>query len=418
MALLSPTTQQDALSVCALLPSHSYLRNFVSYIQQTSDVPLAYAIGVGLSHLAAVASPYLHFRLPARVYPNMYILLAGSSGARKTTAMTLGDEILRSVAPKRIGEMPGSWEGLSESLQDFPSQLLQYGELGSFLARSNAAITGGSYYAALRQVYTELYDSPADWSRRKAKGKKVNVRNPRLSLIGASTPAYIEKHTSHEDWAGGFMGRFLCLYAERERTDYQTHPWKEREDALIGRLQQIFDLTEITDSPYLGRTVDAQALWESWAADVEERKADVNPWVASTLSRLPVNVMKIATLLALDFGDAGKAQPWHIHTRHLEPAIALVELHYKSACSVIDSLASTPYERNRRNVLRTLSYETSHTIGYVLATTQPRMDMSSAIKTLQTMVAAKDIIQRDGALGIQSGTCLLHLSSTSHPSGT
>ena len=406
---LSPTTKRDVARVCQYLPASSYLRQFVIYALRASDVPLAFALGTGLSHLAAIASPQLAFRLPTATHPNLFILLAGSSGSRKTTAMILGNEILKAVAPERLGDMPGSWEGLTESLQGQPSQLQQHYELGSFLARSNPAATGGGYYTAVRQVYTDLYDCQ-DWSRRKAKGKRVTIRDPRLSLIGASTPTYLEQHTAHEDWDGGFMGRFLCLYAERDRTDFETFPWPEQASWLTQKLASLYAMGDKSSYPYMGRTTAAQALWVEWSGTVEERRGKANPWSASSLSRLPVNVLKIATLLALDYGDAGSGNPWHIGVEHLEPAIELIELHYQSVLSILDALASTGYERNRRNVLRTLAYETAQPIGHVLSMTQPKLDLFTAERTIATLVAAGEIGRQDGVLGTEPRYIRKHIA--------
>lgn len=413
-------TEAEVGRIATSLPAHSYVRQYVTYALRVSDAPLAFQLGVALSHLATVVHRDLHFRLTTRTRPNLFVLNVGPSGSRKSQAIMLGDEILHPIVNDRAAETPGSWEGLEEGLADHPVQLHEYDEFGDFLHKTSTA-AGGSYFSKIRQTYTKLFDC-RDYKRRKAQRKIVKVQDPRLSILGGSTPEYVERYTDHEDWCGGFMGRFLTFYAQRERTDTETLIWDEQADWLRQKLGSLYLMGHNTDTPfpyiYQGRTEAAQALWVEWYQALNARAQSANEWAQSALSRLPVNALKVATLLAMDYGQVAgddpdpsdpttitttplSPYPWQLDVDALRPAIEIVELSYRSTLSIIDRLASSPYEIVRRNVLGAFRDEDALPVWKIMRRLKPKLRLRTLQEALESLQAAKEVTRVDGSLGTE-----------------
>jgi hypothetical protein len=252
-------SDEQTLAIVGRLPEWSYVRGYVAYAYQRSDAPAIYHLITALTHLAAIASPALHVRLSINIYPNLFAILVGESGfARKTTAIMLGDEILGEVARKRIGPEPGSWEALFEQLVDQPTQLIRMMEFGRFLS-SSSGHASTNYMAKLRTALVDLYDcSPVD--RRKAKRKVVRVARPRLSLLAACAPPFLERYTGVEDWTGGFLGRFMVAFGQKTREVYEAQPDPGAVAWLRSKLSGLF-LSGSTraEYPYIGMTPEARA---------------------------------------------------------------------------------------------------------------------------------------------------------------
>jgi hypothetical protein len=136
------------------LPSRGWLREYVEHAYQQTTAPLGYHIGVGLSVLAVTCPLNFGSRYAGSLRGNLYSLLVGRSGEdQKSTALDVGRRVLFAAAPTLIGDHPGSWEGLIDSLSRRPSQIIVYSEFGKFLS---AAQKG--YFEPLKATMTDLWD--------------------------------------------------------------------------------------------------------------------------------------------------------------------------------------------------------------------------------------------------------------------
>ena len=191
-------TEQDVVEI---LPSDCWLSHYINYCAQQTTSPLAYHLGVGLSIIAATTPQNYTMRFFGKMPCNMFAMLAGRSGEdQKSTALSMGEEILDGVDHTLIGDQPGSAEGLVDSMAAIPIQAIFYSEFGQFLSQAK---TG--YMDSVKAVMTNMWDGK-NISRRKAGDNIIRAENPRLSLLAACSLPYLEKYTNPHDWTGGFMG--------------------------------------------------------------------------------------------------------------------------------------------------------------------------------------------------------------------
>lgn len=337
-----PVTEKEA---AAAAPPDGWVRRYTIHGYKQTTAPLIYHIGVGLTVLASTCPLNYGMHYAGDLRANNFCLLVGRSGEdRKSSALSVGRRILDAAAPTLVGDFPGSPEGLIDSLEDAPSQMIPISEFGKFLS---AAQRG--YFEPTKTLLADLWDSDPV-QRSKANKKVVRVEQPRLSIGAACSIPYLEKHTLAEDWTGGFMGRWMVLYGRRERTDPDPIGDRTAEPWLISELQRRATMT--TAGWCQGLDKQAAAVWDVWYHDVLQRQLPSN--IIGIRARAPTMARKVALLYGWDYGPAQGGKPWFMGLDVLEPAIAFIELHIKSLVHLSEVIAEHPDARLRRSVIRAI----------------------------------------------------------------
>lgn len=347
---MHPITEDEAINALPLR-SDSFVYNYVKWACRQTDAPMAYHIGTALSILAVTAPVNLGATIAGpMLHPNLFVLLAGRSGEdRKSTAAGMGKALLQAGAPGLIAPEPGSEQGFVDQLAEQPVQLVYYSEFGSFLSKA----AGGGYYEALKTRLNEVYDG-GTVGRKKANGKGVMIENPRVTVLGACATPYLESYTTPVDWTGGFMGRWLVLFAHRERLyALGQKPDPAVTEALKGDLyQRVIDAGQYGAGECQGFTLEASKRWESWFHDVNNRV--LPEYIIGARARVSTTAVKAALVLAWDYGNVRGGQPWSIGLDVLEPAIKIAELHLQSVVALSELLTESKDMRDRRRLLLAL----------------------------------------------------------------
>lgn len=400
-------TEREAAKIAGLLPRYSYVRQFVRWAYQRSDHPVAYSLGVAHVHLATVAPKAFCGLLSTLIYPNLYVLLVGPSGARKTTAMLVGEQIIRDVVPERITGAPVSWEGMMLQLRDHPELTFHLPEFGAFLSRSRGD-AGTNYYARIKSTFTDLYDCTNQDRQYASAEKRFAVSNPRVSCLAAGATDMIEEGTTQYDWTNGYMGRWLILIAQRERRHSALRIAPPDPIALRNRLRAIYVAgNQHTSYPCQGFSAEAARRWNTWTADLEARHADLASVEAALCVRTPVLALKLALHHELDWSiapdgttrpnSALSGKPWWVSDGALRAGIALAELHIRCAVALANQVASNAYEQRRRNVLRAIG-TVPRTRRQIHARLRPKLDDETLRRVLASMEEAGDITRLDRGL--------------------
>lgn len=355
---LQPITEAKAEDVINSLPRDSWLRRYCIYGKKQTTAPVVYHLGVGAMALGSTCPPSYGMDYGAWVMrPNIYTMLVGRSGKdRKSSALEVGDKLLRQADPELLGNEPGSKEGLLKSLSEKPRQTLFYSEFGKLLSS-----TTQGYLAPIKELFTDLWDNKSQ--TRQTLKETLVIKEPRLSIgAGVSIP-YLERYTLAEDWHGGFMGRWMVLYGREERTEtFPTRPPKTG-DALAKALTT--RATSDTAGWCKGFDKKARALWDQWYHDLDRRILPSN--IAGVEARVPSIALRMSLILGWDFGPALAGKPWEIDENILGCAIQIAELHLDSVTGLSDILAEHEDARLRRTIMRAIDEEGgSATLGGIL----------------------------------------------------
>lgn len=346
--------------VVAAVPSHGFLREYVRFAAKSCDCHAAYHLLGGLTLLSMTIPQEFFFPYGAgETRSNFYGLAVGeSSRSRKTAAVQLAERMLQKVAPDCVMPRPGSPQVLIDSIVERPQQTVFYPEFGAFLSA-----TESGYLRPLRTDYTELYDCTPlarDTVDKRRRNKRATQDNPRLSMLAAVAPGFLEGHTLAHDWTEGFLARFLTMYAERER-EKDLPPYLPKSfEALVRMLEEYRDTWLGLDSPPLpcqGFSDDAVALWRAWSKR-SERAVEGSPWlVRAAVSRAQGHARKIAPLIEWDLGAPRTGRPWSVSAEALASATAIAQLHIHSVMELAKGLAPDEAMQIRRRVLRAVKTE-------------------------------------------------------------
>jgi Protein of unknown function (DUF3987) len=313
------------------------------------------------------------------VYPKLWVLLiAPTTVFHKTTAMAPARRLARRGFPHLLaaenatpealfsdlaGRQPAGFDQLPadeqrewEAERDFAAQRgLVRDELSGLLASA-----GRDYNAGLFEDFLKLYDCDELMRRSTRSQGRLTVRSSYLSLLGASTPAALAPHLqSHALWTNGWWPRFALLTPDVERpawcapADEVTEP-----PGLAAALQHLnARLPQATwPAPPAALTValgaGVAAAWGRYnkALRHDLLTADLDERLYGTYGRLPVQALKVATLLAaLDWPDGPPAP--RIEPAHLARAVGIAERWRASAHRALALTQRTGFDAVRTRLL-------------------------------------------------------------------
>ena len=342
------------------LPTGGFVRKYVDFAESFTDANIAYHLAAALSCLTqAVPSTYC-VPWANRVYANLFSMIVGASTkSRKSTAINLARRIVTEAIPGCVGEVPGSQEGLLESLRAQQKQIVFYSEFGAFLAKAE-----DGYMMSMKTTLTDLFDCTPQ-GRATANKRKGIIQDPRLSIFAGVATDLLERHTEQADWMGGFLARFLTFYAEPERE----MPTVEVEDeellqTVIEWLRRIASHTGVVGRClWLDQT--GKDLYNDWYADLRNRRDVGNKRVQAALNRSPSIVARVALLLSYDTGPGRGKDQWYVQARELECALKITNLHIKSVLELGERVTGSKDMRDRATVLRTVAVDPTP-IGYII----------------------------------------------------
>lgn len=336
--------------VWAALPTRGFVRSYVEYASQTTDANVAYHLASALSILTQTVPIDYCVPYASPLWGNLYSLIVGdSSKSRKTASINVAQRILREALPGSVGEVPGSQEGLYESLRAQQRQVIIYGEFGEFLAKAEQG-----YMMPLKTALTNLWDA-IPIGRALANSRRGAVSDPRLSLLCGVATDLLERHTEVADWTGGFLARFLTFHAEPER-HYAAPPIDDpAKRAKIVKWVKDLSAPQTIPGRCLWLDKEGEELWAAWWEDMGRARDRANRRVAAACSRSTSIAAKTALLLAWDVGDARTGNDWHVGAQELASALAITNLHLDSVIELGETVTGSKDMRDRRSVLRSIS---------------------------------------------------------------
>lgn len=261
----------------------------------------AYELGVSLTdaplpfHLFTAATVYgvalgRRVCLPWGVeglFPNLYTLLIAKSGLRKSTVTKFYGNLL---PPEFVLNPPGSREGYLADLAEKPVSVLRVDEFGSFLGSCER-----EYLRGVVGDITSFYDCPEEImpARLRRAENSIIIRDCAPSIIGATTADWFAGRAKEDDFAGGFLARFIFVLGP------SAHGWKPTPGkAQRDRLRRLRD--GLPKMPYHGEarevemTPEAEECYGAWLFEHEKIKHP--PTLAGMWRRLGPNLLKLALI--------------------------------------------------------------------------------------------------------------------------
>lgn len=233
--------------------SDDFFTEYMQYVDlENQEAPAVYHRWT----LASVIGTLLgrQFYLPfgkGVIYPNQFIMLMGTPGTRKGSAMNVGRDLLKAAGYGRFSASRTSLERFLIDMKQFdidPSEGIDELEALAFDDPSESYIFAGEFVdfigpndIAFINLLTNLWDNPPEYKHPKIQGKSVAVIKPTVNLFGGSTPQTFAIAFPPEVIGTGFTSRLLLIHAEPtgKQIAWPSIPDILAQEQLVVRLQEI-----------------------------------------------------------------------------------------------------------------------------------------------------------------------------------
>jgi hypothetical protein len=279
--------------------------DFISlYLQYTSktECPTFFHRWTAVTSLAAYIGRSIHFNHGHfTIHPNLYVMLIGSPGTKKSSAIKIGAKLLKQAGYKTFAAKKTRQEKFLMDLAE-ASELLAGGDTadsgGDILDRNlfgdniDIADSYANYPPAecfvaadefnnfigisntdFMSILGELWDFEGVYDHRLKNSKSIYIPEPTINILGGNTPTGFSTAFPPEAIGQGFFSRLLLVHGEPSGVKYTfpPEPDAELQLKLIAYLHAIKESVqgEVTMTPEATAMLDK--IYNSWTPLADPR---------------------------------------------------------------------------------------------------------------------------------------------------
>lgn len=391
-------TEQETVQV---QQRETFIERYIEWAKDITDAPVQYhQAGAFITLSSLLAGSTYVATSHERVYPNMwFMILAGTTLTRKSTAMRTAMSLVKDVYPEAEMATDGSVEGLLSALQDRAGQpsIFLRDEFTGLLD----SIANKDYMAGFAEQLTKLYDG--DGVKRLLRKEVIDVRDPRFIIFAAGIKSKTQELLTEEHVLSGFIPRFVFISADAKIENIRlTRPPSQEinHDARELLKNELVDMWNHYDSKTVisrnGQAVgtlstqfEASLTPEAWAryniferAMMDTAQSSGLDFLMPVYVRLTVSTLKAALLIA---ASRQREQGVIVEELDILHAIYYCQRWREYASEIINGVGKTYDERV---IDKIFSYVGSSTSGVTRAELMKvfRLDMKRADLMFGTMV--------------------------------
>jgi len=398
------------------------LKNWIkSYADFTevSEAPLTFDFWTGLSTISGALQRKVYIdEVKFKLFPNMYVFFVAPPGvATKSTTVGVGMRMLREVDGVIMGPSTMTWQGLTKGLSDahqsFPVSspevidplaieyreqsaiLCEVSELGTFLNMQDDGLVS---------MLIDLWDGrDVPWERWLSTKENLKIINPLIGMVGATTPAWMERHFDEIAIGNGLTSRIVFVYGETKRrfipyiSDLvESEQAQALQDDLINDLREIAQLKGQFEITREAKNLVGEWYEQHWT-EPEEHLRD--PRFAGYRARKFAHLHKIAMCLSASKGDSLK-----IDYEDMAMSFAIltgVEADMLRVLSTIGKVASSRQMDSVYETLRTGGVHSRNTLWKKVMNSMSSKEFGEALDGLVNADMIK-IVNQQGSLFIKA----------------
>jgi hypothetical protein len=266
---------------------------------EASESPRKYWYWAGLSAISAVVNNQVYLdKFLYKLYPNIYVLLIGRSGIRKGPPVAMAAALVRQVNNTRVISGRATIQAVLSELKNavtrpnLPAPIIDAigflvsSEFAAFIVQDVAALT----------ILTDLYDGHynPDYENLTKGGGKERLKNPCITMLGASNEIHFKDAVPDNALGGGFVGRTFIIHADK----------KAGVNPLTERPEHIADVPTLAKYLYRLSKIKGQFVWSHEGKDIYDEwyrrfsEGNFND-TTGTIDRLHDHILKTAMLISL-----------------------------------------------------------------------------------------------------------------------
>lgn len=392
----------------------NWLRAYMDYTRD-SESPTPFHFWCGVSTVAGALRRRVWINMRKFDWtPNFYIVLVGPPGvAAKSTSMAMGMQLLAKVPDIKFGPESMTWQALAVALQDAIEYVEYIGPEGVKLRIGMSCLTVsvselGTFLRVdddqLMSFLIRMWEGQIDKFRHETKSSgKIEVDNPWLNVIGATTPAWLKQNFPEYMIGGGLTSRIVFVYGEKKR---QLIPYPDEviPDAEYAKLHKALleDLTTISklSGPYQLSTF-AREWGRAWYA--EHNNIDLRPaHLASDryggyLARKQTHLHKFAIILA-----AAKRDTLVIEQSDLEEAEEIITSIESDMIRVFESIGVVQERGHIHEIVSLVRFNGFITSQSLWTKSMNNMSMKDFTEAVKAAIHGNllQVVRQDGVEGV------------------
>jgi hypothetical protein len=339
----------------------------------------------------------------------MYVLFVGGPGIGKTDTIREVYNFWVQLSGLHVAPSSISRAGLSDALFEAERSVIRPADPLPFNRFNSLQVAAEEFGTFLSQYETEfmstlnhLYDCIRYSEKKRSihKGEERIVLAPQLSIIAATTPAWLSGTLPPTAWAEGFASRLTIVYSgERlNKSPFQDDSTDEElESALAGDLKQVFNL----NGPF---QVESKFLdhFEAWRESGYTPEPE-HPKLEHYLPRRHIHFLKLCMVmsasrsndLVLRVSDFREAQDLMIETETYMPDVfRAMTQSIDGGAAILDetfNFVYSTYSKEKR-------YIDEHRITHFIVQRAPQHTASYILKNLvdSNMIQVAEAVGRLG----------------------
>ena len=333
-----------------IYPQDGWLGEFVYDYGKVIESPDSFLFWSGVATLSAVVRRKLSIRFGTRsLYPNFYIILVARTGAARKGAPIKAAEFFARTIPDinfidrtTTERLP---HDLSYRIQTIggQTQRVPCDASGFMCAEELVAFIGDqSYNSDVLKFLIEWWDCPDSKNVRSLKHGILQLTNLYITILGGTTPDWLQGSLSSLVAGGGMLNRTLFIVEERTP---KMIPWPQAPDDNTKQrlIQQLAHIDSLQGEFVV--TEEALRWTDIWYKDFRQQ-LESNEIEAASLERKQVHMIKLAMLLAVSEGKS-----FEINSELLKRADRILKEQEIGLPEIARSLLANPIGREHIRVL-------------------------------------------------------------------
>lgn len=315
----------------------NFITQYLSYVGET-EAPIFYHRWSILSAVGAYLGRQYSFPFGhSELFPNLYVMLIGDPGTRKSTAIKLAKNILtgagyttisadRSSKEKFIMDLAGEESeaiGTADAIldQNLWGDMTDGKDAEMYVACDEFNDFIGLGNLEFISLLGTMWDFAGDYKHRTKTSKSICVHNPTISILGGNTPVSFANAFPPDTLGQGFFSRLLLIYGEStgKKIPFPASPSVAATSHITRELQRI----KLTSRGQAKITPKAKVLLEK--IYITYKPIDDSRFVSYSNRRF-THLLKLCLVIsacnyAVEINEAHviEANTILIHTEHLMP---------------------------------------------------------------------------------------------------
>lgn len=356
-----------------------WIKTFLEYTDQ-AESPIDYLRWTALSTIAGAAQRKVYMDMELYyVMSNMYVVLVGPPGSKKSTAIRQGRKILGKVPEIHMTADSPSVVGLMEDFKEIPTKEHQslnafIYELSSLYENAKDSMTG---------FLTAIYDGDSDYIKRTRVGGKEHIPFPWLNMIAGTTPTWLGDNLTKAAIEGGLVARTIYVHSDElilmtPRPKKSPRHEKLKED-LVHDLSYISTLRgEFTF------TQEAGDWYDAWYLDRSRFPRIADNRTTGYYHRKAIHLLKVAMAVSL-----AKKDELILEYEDLQVALALLDSVEAGMAKAFSSVGGNDYANDLERIRAQIRSAGKAGLAYseIVSANYHMLDLKLIDSTLESLIA-------------------------------